>query len=274
MPLTGNLKEFDLVSLIQILSGKFSTGKLIINKPFKKGILYFKDGRVINGEVGKLKGIPAFLELFTWDDGNFEFVEETNVDVPVAISMSSEDLVLEAARIMDEWHEKTKKLGSLTVVPFFPNTSLAIPSNVQVLLLRKDPENMTPEEKERFILSNIDGRRDFATIARISGLGTLLAIDVVLDNLESGRLALRDLVNLQHVVPEKVGNVSSNDPAVQKMLKIMDGKMNMEKILLEIEEERGKIIPELVKLVKGGRVRLKEGLEYLPRLSQENLYPV
>ena len=94
MPLTGNLKEFDLVSLIQILSGKFSTGKLIVNKPFKKGILYFKDGRVINGEVGKLKGMSAFLELFTWDDGNFEFVEETNIDVPVAISMSLKEFLL------------------------------------------------------------------------------------------------------------------------------------------------------------------------------------
>jgi len=273
MPLTGNLKEFDLVSVLQILSGKMSTGKLVINKPFKKGILYLKEGRVINSEVGKLKGMPGFLELFTWDEGNFEFIEEDVSNISMVISMSSEALILEAARIMDEWQEKKKNLGSLTCVPFFPDPSFSIPASVQVLLLRKDPENMTQEEKERFILSNIDGRRDFATIARISGLGTLLAIDVVLNNLSAGRIALRDLVNLQYVVPEKVGNVSSNDPAVQKMLKIMDGKMNMEKILLEIEEERGKIIPELVKLVKSGRVRLKEGIEYLQRLSQENLYP-
>ncbi|MGC8930676.1 MAG: DUF4388 domain-containing protein [Dictyoglomus sp.] len=273
MPLTGNLKNFDLVSLLQILSGKFSTGRLIITKPFKKGILYLKEGKVINSEVGKLKGMPGFLELFTWEEGNFEFVDEDVSNISVAMSMSSEALILEAARIMDEWHEKRKKLGSLTCVPFFPDPSRAIPSSVQVLFLRKDPESMTPEEKKRFILSNIDGRRDFATIARMSGLGTLLAIDVVLNSLEEGRIALKDLVNLQHVVPEKVGNVSSNDPAVQKMLRIMDGKMNMEKILLEIEEERGKIIPELIKLVKAGRVRLKEGFEYLPRLSQENLYP-
>ncbi|ACI18599.1 DUF4388 domain-containing protein [Dictyoglomus thermophilum] len=273
MPLTGNLREFDLVSLLQILSGKFATGRLLINKPFKKGVLYLKEGRVINSEVGKLKGMPGFLELFTWEDGTFEFLEENVSNVPTLINMSSEALILEAARIMDEWQEKRKKIGSLTCVPFFPDPSRAIPSSVQVLLLRKDPESMTSEEKEKFILSNIDGRRDFATIARISGLGTLLAIDVILNALEEGRIALRDLVNLQYVVPEKIGNVTSNDPAVQKMLKVMDGKMNMEKILLEIEEERGKIIPELVKLVKAGRVRLKEGVEYLPRLSQENLYP-
>lgn len=108
MPLTGNLKEFDLVSLLQILSGKFSTGRLIITKPFKKGILYLKEGKVINSEVGKLKGMPGFLELFTWEEGNFEFVDEDVSNVSVAISMSSEALILEAARIMDEWHEKGK----------------------------------------------------------------------------------------------------------------------------------------------------------------------
>ncbi|HOJ92798.1 MAG TPA: DUF4388 domain-containing protein [Dictyoglomaceae bacterium] len=273
MPLSGNLKEFDLVSILQTLSGKISTGKLVIQKPFKKGILYLQDGKVINAETGKLSGMLAFLELFTWEDGNFEFIQEDVSSISILISMSSEALILEAARIMDEWQEKQKKIQSLTVVPYFPDSSFEVPSSVQVLLLRKGLENMTLEEKQKFILSNIDGRRDLATIARLSGLGTIFAIDVILENISVGRLTFRNLVNLKTVIPAKVGNVSSNDSAVQKMLKIMDGKIDMEEILLEIEEERGRIIPELVKLVKGGRVKLVKGLEYLPKLSQENLYP-
>jgi len=272
LPLTGNLREFDLASLIQFISGKGETGTLVIQRSYRKGNIYFKGGRVIHAQAGNIFGMEAFLELFTWNEGSFEFQSGNLPDVPTTIDFSPEGLILEAARITDEWNEKKKQLKSLTVVPYFVRPEFAVPSAVQVLLLRKKPETMTQEEKERFVLSNIDGRRDFATIARMSSVPTLMAIDVVLQNINQGRLAIRELVDLQEIVPELTGNVSSPNPATQKMIKAIDGRRNLEEILLEIEEERGKIIPEFVNLVKGRRIRLLKGSEHLTRLEQERLY--
>jgi len=272
LPLTGNLREFDLASLIQFISGKSETGTLVIQRSYRKGNLYFRNGRVIHAQAGNLFGMDAFFELFTWNEGAFEFQSGNLPEVPTSIDFSSEGLILEAARVIDEWQEKRKMLKSLTVVPYFVNPEFAIPSTVQVLLLRKKPETMTYEEKERLILSNIDGRRDFATIARMSGVVTLMAINVVLENLSMGRLAIRNLVDLQEIIPELTGSITSPYTPIQKMIKAIDGKRNLEEVLLEIEEERGKIVPEFVKLVKARRIRLIKGNEYLNRLEQERLY--
>ncbi|MGB9857633.1 MAG: DUF4388 domain-containing protein [Dictyoglomaceae bacterium] len=272
MPLTGNLREFDLASLIQFISGKLETGTLIIQRSYRKGNIYFRNGRVIHAQAGNILGMDAFFELFTWNEGNFEFQSGNLPDIPTTIDFSPEGLILEAARVVDEWQEKKKQLKSLTCVPYFVNPEYTIPSAVQVLLLRKKPEAMTYEEKERLILANIDGKRDFATIARMSGVVTLMAINVVLENIASGRLALRDLVDLQEIVPVLSGSISSSHLPIQKMVKAIDGKRNLEEILLEIEEERGKIIPEFVSLVKARRIKLLKGSEYLNRLEQERLY--
>lgn len=272
MPLTGNLREFDLASLIQFISGKVETGTLVIQRSYRSGNIYFKNGRVIHATAGNLLGMDAFFDLFTWNEGNFEFKSGNLPDIPTSIDLSPEALILEAARVVDEWQSKRQQLKSLTCVPYFVNPEFAIPSAVQVLLLRKKPETMTYEEKERLILANIDGRRDFATVARMSGVVTLMAISVVLENISLGRLAIKDLVDLQEIVPELTGSISSPFMPIQKMIKAIDGNRNLEEILLEIEEERGKIIPEFVNLVKARRIRLKKGSEYLSRLEQERLY--
>ncbi len=272
MPLTGNLREFDLASLIQFISGKTETGVLVIQRSYRSGNIYFRSGRVVHAQARNLMGMDAFFDLFTWNEGNFEFKSESLPDIPITIDLSPEALILEAARVVDEWQSKRQKLKSLTCVPYFVSPEFSIPSAVQVLLLRKKLETMTYEEKERLILANIDGRRDFATIARMSGVVTLMAISVVLENISLGRLAIRDLVDLQEIVPELSGSITSSFPPFQKMIKAMDGNRNLEEILLEIEEERGKIIPEFVNLVKARRIRLKKGSEYLGILEQERLY--
>jgi len=65
LPLTGNLREFDLASLIQFISGKGETGTLVIQRSYRKGNIYFKGGRVIHAQAGNIFGMEAFLELFT-----------------------------------------------------------------------------------------------------------------------------------------------------------------------------------------------------------------
>ena len=95
------------------------------------------------------------FELMSWREGFFSFVERTVSDVPAeaTIRISTESLLMEGARRIDEWSRIADKVPHLGVIP-----TLATTGGEHETLL-----DLLPNEWE--VLTMIDGERDLRAIA-------------------------------------------------------------------------------------------------------------
>jgi hypothetical protein len=99
------------------------------------------------------------FELMSWREGFFSFEERTPDELPVAaeIHVSTESLLMEGARRIDEWSRIADKIPSLSVVPTLAPVDDRQPTQIDLL----------PDEWE--VLTMIDGKRDLRAIATVLG---------------------------------------------------------------------------------------------------------
>ena len=95
------------------------------------------------------------FELLSWSEGFFRFEERSTLDAPAeaSIRISTESLLMEGARRIDEWSRIEGKVPHLGVVP-----ALATVHDSHAALL-----DLLPNEWE--VLAEIDGERDLRAIA-------------------------------------------------------------------------------------------------------------
>ena len=107
----------------------------------------------------KLQVEEVVFELMSWREGFFSFEERVVSDVPLdaRIRISTESLLMEGARRIDEWSRIADKVPSLSVIP-----TLAPVEDDRASVL-----DLLPHEWE--VLMMIDGDRDLRGIA--GGLG-------------------------------------------------------------------------------------------------------
>ena len=101
----------------------------------------------------------VIFELMSWREGFFSFEERAVADVPVdaRIRISTESLLMEGARRIDEWSRIADKVPSLSVVP-----TLAPVEEERASVL-----DLLPHEWQ--VLMTIDGERDLRGIAASLG---------------------------------------------------------------------------------------------------------
>src|SRR4029077_11261975 len=156
MSLQGSLKHLHLADVIQLISVSGKTGKFHLKKEEHRGQIYLKDGNIVHAEVDEIKGEEAVYELAIWNDGEFHF--EPDVEPAVkTISKSNTNLLMEAARRLDEWRVLSRKIPSLDLIPEFV-----------VEESREGQINLNTSEW--LILSKIDGHRSVKAIGQASGL--------------------------------------------------------------------------------------------------------
>ena len=103
----------------------------------------------------KLQIEEVVFELMSWREGFFSFTERDMSDVPAGatVKVSTESLLMEGARRIDEWSRIADKVPHLAVVPVLADVSDDHASQLDLL----------PTEWE--MLSMIDGRSDLKEIA-------------------------------------------------------------------------------------------------------------
>jgi hypothetical protein len=99
------------------------------------------------------------FELMSWREGFFSFEERSADELPASpeIHVSTESLLMEGARRIDEWSRIADKIPSLTVVPTLAPVNDSHPTQIDLL----------PDEWE--VLTMIDGKRDLRAIATVLG---------------------------------------------------------------------------------------------------------
>lgn len=101
MELWGNLKDFSLPDVIQLVGFGRKTGVLSVEHGGVGTMLYFAEGNVVHAAMGDLEGEEAVYRLFRVDGGEFRFKAEV-APPRQTIFMDPTNLVMEAARLLDE----------------------------------------------------------------------------------------------------------------------------------------------------------------------------
>jgi len=100
--LHGELGLIGLFDLGQLLMLNRATGCLTVQRDDRRAFLYFIEGRLVNAlDENLVEGERAAYRVFTWRTGAFEFRAEP-ATASVTIQVSTDSVMLEAARRMDE----------------------------------------------------------------------------------------------------------------------------------------------------------------------------
>ncbi len=152
MAFQGSLKELPLPDIIQLVSVSGKTGKFTLSRDNDRGYIFLKNGQMVHASIGDLTGEEAIYALAIWNHGDFQFVPGEESDRQT-ISKSNTNLLMEAARRLDEWRVLSKKVASVDLVP-------------ELLLRENRHEQITLNPHEWMVLTKIDGRRAITEIGQ------------------------------------------------------------------------------------------------------------
>ena len=161
---SGSLSDLGVVDLVQTFEVGRKTGLIRLDGE-RSGTIYFRDGRVIDAELGRLAGENAFYRMLNTFEGNFE-VQFVPVDRPERIEVSTQGLLLEGMRRLDEWGRMLEQLPPLETVFEIDYRQLA------------ERLSEIPDEVNG-LLRLFDGRRPLARVVDDSDFEDLAALGIV-----------------------------------------------------------------------------------------------
>ena len=152
MAFQGSLKELPLPDIIQLVSVSGKTGKFTLTRDADRGFIYLKNGQMVHALVGELIGEEAIYSLAIWNQGEFQFNPNEEPDRQT-ITKSNTNLLMEAARRLDEWRVLSKKIPSVDHIP-------------ELLARENRHEQVTVNPQEWMLITRIDGHRSIADIGK------------------------------------------------------------------------------------------------------------
>ncbi|HLE82748.1 MAG TPA: DUF4388 domain-containing protein [Thermoanaerobaculia bacterium] len=182
MAFQGSLKELPLPDIIQLVSVSGKTGAFSLRSGGTAGEIFLRGGQIVHAEVGELAGEEAVYELAIWTEGDFVFTPGREVP-QTTIHKSNTNLLMEAARRIDEWQVLSKRIPSTSLVPVFTNQ------------VATTSVSFTPGEWR--LICKIDERRSIEEIAAGLGMSPFEACKLLYGLVTSGLVALRETLGQQ-----------------------------------------------------------------------------
>ena len=178
MAFQGSLAELHLPDLIQLVGVSGKTGVFHLSDASHRGDIWLHEGRIVHAETEDLSGEEAVYALAIWRTGEFRF--EAGVAAPRnTIRKSNTNLLMEAARRLDEWRVLSKKIPSVELVPEF-------------VILENREGQINLNTMEWLLLSKIDGQRTVRQIARAAGMGVFDAAKLLYGLVATNLIRLRE----------------------------------------------------------------------------------
>jgi CheY-like chemotaxis protein len=172
----GRLSDMAVVDLIQTIEVSRKSGLIQFEgDQGKQAAIFFREGKVIDAETGPLTAEDAVYRLLTWNDGNFEVVFRT-VRRRDVITMSTQGLLMEGMRRLDEWGRLQEQLPPL-------DSRFEVDAKELSGRLGEIPD------EHNAILKLFDGRRNLLEVIDASDYGDLECLEVVAKLYFEGLLA-------------------------------------------------------------------------------------
>jgi CheY-like chemotaxis protein len=183
----GRVHDMPVVDVIQTIEISRKSGVIqFVGERGRQAAIYFRDGRVIDAEAGALQGEDAVYRLLTWSEGEFEVVFRT-VRRREVITVSSQGLLMEGMRRLDEWSRLFEQLPPLA--HRFEVDTIELAGRL----------GDVPDDNNR-ILRLFDGKRTLLEVIDASDVGDLeclqaisrLYFEELLLDLDHGKAPRRD----------------------------------------------------------------------------------
>jgi hypothetical protein len=178
MAFQGSLAELHLPDIIQLVSVSGKTGVFHLTDGPLRGEIYLNEGRIVHAEMDEQRGEEAVYALAIWRQGEFRFDPGPPTEQQT-ITKSNTNLLMEAARRLDEWRVLSKKVPSVDLIPEF-----VVQEN------REGQINLNTVEW--LILSKIDGNRSIKAIAGAANLSVFDAAKMLYGLIATGLIRLRE----------------------------------------------------------------------------------
>lgn len=200
MAFQGSLKELPLPDIVQLVSVSGKTGAFTLKSEGATGTIFLRGGQIVHAEVGELSGEEAVYELAIWTEGDFVFTPGKEVQA-TTIQKSNTNLLMEAARRIDEWQVLSKRIPSTDLVPVFTNQ------------VATTSVSFTPGEWQ--LICKIDERRSIDEIAAGLGSSPFEVCKLLYGLVTSGLVALREMLGpteadrLKKMTPEELESTAA-----------------------------------------------------------------
>jgi hypothetical protein len=175
MGLDGNLEDFPLADVLQLINMGSRTGLLVITKNDLTARIWFERGQAVHAQVGDMDGEKAVYETFNWREGRFTFDTDATTDLRT-IDLDCQNLIMEAVRRLDEWTKLRR----------------VIPSSNYVVTFAAGPGdkagNVTLQAHEWKVLSLVNGELDVSALAEKTGFSELKTTQIIFSLLNTGLL--------------------------------------------------------------------------------------
>jgi uncharacterized protein DUF4388 len=200
MAFQGSLKELPLPDIIQLVSVSGKTGVFSLKRDGDSaGEIYLRGGHIVHAQIGDLQGEEAVYELAIWPEGEFVFTPGRETEL-TTIQKSNTNLLMEAARRIDEWQVLSKRIPSTRLVPVF--TQQATTTSV----------SLTPQEWQ--LICKIDERRSIEEVAIGLDMSPFETCKLLYGLITSGLVALKEdfsrlrTERLNKMTPEELSHLA------------------------------------------------------------------
>lgn len=174
MGLQGNLQDFEITDILQLIYMGQKVGVLRIITENDEGEIYFDSGLVVHAKTQDKKGQSAIQTILRWTKGSFVFDPEGKMPEEKTIQLPVQNVILEAARQIDEWKGMEKIIPSMDViVDFVPEPDM---SNIEL------------NQEEWRVLTAIDGEKTAKEIAEKLNLKEFETARILYGLISSGLL--------------------------------------------------------------------------------------
>ena len=188
--LSGSLEDMGVVDLLQTFEVSRKSGIARINDGRRETRVFFRDGKVVDAELGQLRGEEAVYRALIWIKGTFEveFCPVSNEDI---IPTSTQGLLMEGMRRVDEWGRLLEQLPSL-------KTIFEVDHEQLVERLNEIPDELNG------ILRLFDGKRTLIDVVDESPFEDLSTLSTITKLYFEGLLVIGQAAADEDVVPSEV----------------------------------------------------------------------
>ncbi|MBX3220196.1 MAG: response regulator [Labilithrix sp.] len=196
----GSIHDMTVVDLLQTFEISRKSGSITFKSGARLGCVWFHDGKVIDAEVGALRGEEAVYRLLVWSEADFE-VDFGPLDREDVVDVATSALVMEGMRRADEWGRLVEQLPPLGTVFEVDHERLL------------DRLSEIPDELNG-ILRLLDGRRSLAEVVDDSPFEDLSTLSTLSKLYFESLLVPSSAAAPERVVPASTEETGAGAPAV------------------------------------------------------------
>jgi len=154
---SGQLADMAVVDLVQTIEISRKTGTISLSTELGDATVWFREGAIIDAEMGRLQGSAAIYRLLGLSDGHFD-VEFKPVNRHQVIEESTQAILMEGMRRVDEWGRLMEQLPAL-------DSQLAVPEDLYASLATLYDGSTLPTIKHFVVAGNVPITEVVSTIA-------------------------------------------------------------------------------------------------------------